>query len=36
MDMTDEINGILHGTITGVTGWGLAYLPQIENITGLN
>ena len=35
MDMSDEINGILHGTITGVTGWGLAYLPQIENITGL-
>jgi len=35
MNMTDEINGILHGTITGVTGWGLAYLPQIENITGL-
>ena len=35
MDMTGEINGILHGTITGVTGWGLAYLPQIENITGL-
>ena len=35
MNMTDEINGILHGTITGVTGWGIAYLPQIENITGL-
>ena len=35
MDMTSEINGILQGTITGVTGWGLAYLPQIENITGL-
>jgi len=35
MDMTEEINGILNGTITGVTGWGLAYLPQIENITGL-
>jgi hypothetical protein len=35
MDMTNEINGILNGTITGVTGWGLAYLPQIENITGL-
>jgi len=35
MDMTDEINGILNGTITGVTGWGIAYLPQIENITGL-
>jgi hypothetical protein len=35
MDMTDEINGILNSTITGVTGWGVAYLPQIENITGL-
>lgn len=35
MDMSDEINGILNGSITGVTGWGVAYLPQIENITGL-
>jgi len=35
IDMTDEINGILDGSITGVTGWGLSYLPQIENITGL-
>ena len=35
MNMTDEINGILNGSITGVTGWGVAYLPQIENITGL-
>lgn len=35
MDMTDEINGILNGNITGVTGWGIAYVPQIENITGL-
>ncbi len=35
MDMTEEINGVLNGTITGVTGWGLAYVPQIENITGL-
>jgi hypothetical protein len=35
MDMTDEINGVLDGSITGVTGWGIAYLPQIENITGL-
>jgi hypothetical protein len=35
MDMTNEINGILNGTITGVTGFGIAYLPQIENITGL-
>lgn len=35
MDMTSEINNILNGTLTGVTGWGVAYLPQIENITGL-
>jgi hypothetical protein len=35
MDMSDEINGILNGSITGVTGWGMAYLPQIENLTGL-
>jgi len=35
MDMSAEINGILNGSITGVTGWGVAYLPQIENITGL-
>ena len=34
-DMTNEINGILNGTITGVTGWGIAYKPDIENITGL-
>jgi hypothetical protein len=34
MDMTDEINSILNGTLTGVTGWGLAYLPDVENITG--
>jgi|LakMenE18May11ns_1017448.scaffolds.fasta_scaffold9917140_2 hypothetical protein len=32
-DMTDEINGILNGTITGVTGWGIAYTPNIENFT---
>lgn len=35
MDMSHEINSILSGGTTGVTGWGLAYLPQIENITGL-
>jgi ribosomal protein L21E len=35
MDMSNEINGILNGSITGVTGWGVAYVPQIENITGL-
>lgn len=35
MDMSDEINGVLDGTITDVTGWGIAYLPQIENISGI-
>jgi hypothetical protein len=35
MDMTSEIQGVLDGSITGVTGWGIAYLPQIENISGL-
>jgi hypothetical protein len=34
-DMTDEINGIIDGTITGVTGWGIAYRPEFELITGL-
>jgi hypothetical protein len=34
-NMTNEINGILDGTITGVTGWGIAYLPSFELITGL-
>jgi hypothetical protein len=34
-DMTSEISQILNGTLTGVTGWGIAYLPQIENLTGL-
>jgi len=34
-DMTSEINGVLDGTITGVTGWGIAYVPAFENISGL-
>ena len=34
-DMTNEINSILTNGLTGVTGWGIAYLPQIENLTGL-
>jgi hypothetical protein len=33
--MSDEINGILEGTITGVTGWGISYVPDVENISGL-
>jgi hypothetical protein len=34
-NMTDEINGVLTGSITGVTGWGVAFVPQLENITGM-
>jgi hypothetical protein len=34
-DMTNEINSILSGGTVGVTGWGIAYLPQVENISGL-
>lgn len=34
-DMTDEINGVLQGSITGVTGYGIAFKPQVENLTGL-
>jgi len=34
-DMTNEINSILDGSLTGVTGWGIAYKPDIEKITGL-
>jgi hypothetical protein len=34
-DMTNEINNILTGTTTGHTGWGIAFVPQVENLTGL-
>ena len=34
-DMTNEINSILSGGTTGVTGWGVAFYPQVENISGL-
>ena len=34
-DMTNEINDILDGTLTNVSGWGIAYKPQVENLTGL-
>ena len=34
-DMTNEINDILTGSTTGVTGWGIAFVPQVENISGL-
>jgi hypothetical protein len=34
-DMTNEINNILTGATTGHTGWGVAFVPQVENLTGL-
>jgi hypothetical protein len=34
-DMTNEINSILNGTLENVSGWGIAYKPQVENLTGL-
>ena len=34
-DMTNEINNLLNGYIDGFSGWGIAYKPQIENLTGL-
>jgi hypothetical protein len=34
-DMSNEINSILSGGTTGVTGWGIAFYPQVENISGL-
>jgi hypothetical protein len=35
-DMTTEINNILSGSLTGVTGWGIAFYPQVENISGMS
>lgn len=34
-DMSNEINGILDGSITDISGWGISFLPNLENITGL-
>jgi len=34
-DMTNEINAILDGSLTNVSGWGIAFKPQVENLTGL-
>jgi len=34
-DMTGEINDILNGVLNNVSGWVIAYKPQLENITGL-
>jgi len=35
-DMTSEINNIVNGVLTGTTGWGIAYKPQIELLSGLS
>jgi hypothetical protein len=34
-DMTNEINGVLNGSISDISGWGIAFKPQLENLTGL-
>jgi len=34
-DMTDEINSILNGSLPNISGWGIAFKPQVENLTGL-
>jgi len=33
-DMTQEINDLLLGGIVNPSGWGIAYLPDVENLTG--
>jgi hypothetical protein len=33
-DMTSEINDVLSGAIQNPRGWGIAYLPQVENLSG--
>lgn len=34
-DMTDEINAVLNGSLSNISGWGIAFKPQVENLTGL-
>lgn len=33
-DMTSEINNLLNGGIPNCVGWGIAYLPDVENLSG--
>jgi hypothetical protein len=33
-NMTSEINSILQGWFTNVAGWGIAYMPQVELLSG--
>jgi hypothetical protein len=35
-NMTNEINSILSGSLTGVTGWMIVYYPQVENLSGMS
>jgi hypothetical protein len=35
-DMTNEINDVLNGSLSGVTGWGVAYKPQLELLSDLD
>jgi hypothetical protein len=35
IDMTEEINNVLNGTLPNISGWGIAFKPQVENLTGL-
>lgn len=34
-DMTNEINSIINGSLRNVAGWGIAFKPQVESLTGL-
>tara|TARA_R110000868_G_scaffold24142_2_gene95782 strand:+ start:8459 stop:9958 length:1500 start_codon:yes stop_codon:yes gene_type:complete len=34
-DMSNEINSILTGGTVNEAGWGIAFVPQVENITGM-
>jgi hypothetical protein len=33
-DMTNEIDSVLNGSFTNPVGWGISFLPQLENLTG--
>jgi hypothetical protein len=34
-DMTDEINSLITGGTANHSGWGIAFVPDVENITGM-
>ena len=33
-DMTNEIDSVLNGSFTNPVGWGISFLPQLENLSG--